>query len=255
MGDDEVASDPIEKALKIPDHVDREWLRGWHSSSSICKKLFARSGKKQTASLVTEFTSRNGGPMKCMSIPTSEGQHPFKYLYQPLQMIKVFHVKKIAFDFGEGKKLSILDEIKLLEQKRDDLEKYRNSKSYNELIRVQALRSRPSANCSHLYPYGKPLDHDQVMNLSGAVPESLSGVYFLIRNDEVVYVGKSKNMLNRIQDHIANPEKVFNRFTFFPTHPSSAMAVESYYISLFRPRLNAVAGMSLSRVLDEVSEQ
>lgn len=244
----------IEDVLKVPADFDREWLRGWQSAGSISKRIFTLSGFS-TANLIQEISSRRGGPLKCMAIPVDRGSHSHKYLYQPIQLLKILHCKNIKWDYGQSRVKSLSEEIRELEKERDSQQKRiaRDSRSHElrkegDAIRLQARK--PSANSETLYPAGKPLSHEDIIKLSGAAPDSLCGVYFLICDEEIVYVGMSKNMLNRVQSHMSEGLKTFNRIAYFPTMECSAKAVESYYISLFRPRLNAISGMSLNRLLD-----
>ena len=86
-----------------------------------------------------------------------------------------------------------------------------------------------------------------------------SGVYFLICDSSVVYVGQSVNVFSRIGTH-AN-EKKFDRFAFVPCEPSMLNKLESLYIHMLRPRLNGSfnngekhAPMTLDELLGESHE-
>jgi hypothetical protein len=61
------------------------------------------------------------------------------------------------------------------------------------------------------------------------------GVYFLLDGDEVVYVGQSTHVYNRIPNHM---DKVFNRYAFVPCGEPMLDKLESLYIHCLRPRLN-----------------
>ena len=63
------------------------------------------------------------------------------------------------------------------------------------------------------------------------------GVYFLCDGDRVVYVGQSKNMVQRLGSH-AN--KDFNRALFMPVDERDLDRVESLFIALLRPGLNGL---------------
>lgn len=72
-----------------------------------------------------------------------------------------------------------------------------------------------------------------------AVPESKSGysfVYFLINDDDIVYIGQSKNLEDRISQH--GNSKEFDRFTYFEVSDCIVDIVESCYIHKIRPALN-----------------
>lgn len=65
-----------------------------------------------------------------------------------------------------------------------------------------------------------------------------SGLYFLLRNDEILYVGKSVEILRRMNQH---KEKgwPFNRYWCFGGLPELYIEhVEAFYIHAFEPPLN-----------------
>ena len=82
-----------------------------------------------------------------------------------------------------------------------------------------------------------------------------SGVYFLIDNNEVVYVGQSVNIYARIAQHT---DKRFTHYAVIPCQPESLNKLESLYIHLLTPRLNGsyetsgikMAPMSLANLLN-----
>ena len=63
-----------------------------------------------------------------------------------------------------------------------------------------------------------------------------SGVYFLINNGKVVYVGQSVKIMSRVIDHTIN--KVFDGFAYIPCEANMLDVMESLYIHVLRPPLN-----------------
>lgn len=63
----------------------------------------------------------------------------------------------------------------------------------------------------------------------------LSGVYFLLDGDEVVYVGQAVHVFSRIAQHT---DKRFDRYAFVPCEVVLLDRLESLYIHCLRPRLN-----------------
>lgn len=61
------------------------------------------------------------------------------------------------------------------------------------------------------------------------------GVYFLVKDGEVVYVGQSKNCHGRIGQH---PDKDFDSYAFYPCSKDELDIFESAYIHYLQPRLN-----------------
>ena len=81
-----------------------------------------------------------------------------------------------------------------------------------------------------------------------------SGVYFLVHEKEVVYVGQSSDIFTRVSTH--SKEKIFGRFAFVPCEPELLDKLESLYIHTLRPKLNGVmtngmkqAPLSLDKIL------
>lgn len=71
------------------------------------------------------------------------------------------------------------------------------------------------------------------------LPEMAScyGVYFLIENKEIVYVGQSNDINTRLTQHRENGI-VFESFAWFEAPQPYLRAIESYYIHRIQPRLN-----------------
>lgn len=75
--------------------------------------------------------------------------------------------------------------------------------------------------------------------ISASAPVSnVSGVYFLIQNEIIVYVGQSTNVGRRIADHMST--KAFDRFAVIECEQEELSKLESHYIKEFRPILNIV---------------
>lgn len=64
------------------------------------------------------------------------------------------------------------------------------------------------------------------------------GVYFLIKDSRIVYVGQSINVHGRIAEH--RRYKEFDRFCFIRCEKENLDVLESLYIHVFRPELNGV---------------
>jgi len=68
----------------------------------------------------------------------------------------------------------------------------------------------------------------------------VSGIYFLCFNEEVIYVGQSVSIGNRVMTHKRSKVNKFNKvfFIFCPKHQLDYF--ESYFINLFNPKNNKV---------------
>jgi hypothetical protein len=78
----------------------------------------------------------------------------------------------------------------------------------------------------------------------------LAGVYFLVRDERVVYVGKSLNVYQRVASH--RPSKLFDKVSFIRCHEAHLLRLEAMYISKFNPEFNQ-AGRT-DRVPDQLEE-
>jgi hypothetical protein len=63
------------------------------------------------------------------------------------------------------------------------------------------------------------------------------GVYLLLFNNEIIYVGSSTNMANRVKAHRANG-RVFDQMFFISTRMDERKALEELLILKLRPRGN-----------------
>jgi excinuclease UvrABC nuclease subunit len=68
------------------------------------------------------------------------------------------------------------------------------------------------------------------------VPQPQCGVYFLFNHEQLVYVGKSLDVLNRVQFHRA--EKEITHYTLIECQEDIANCLEPHFIAKFDPPLN-----------------
>lgn len=88
---------------------------------------------------------------------------------------------------------------------------------------------------SHLTKH-RPVLEKEIVDAAKLEHSAVAGVYFLVANDCVVYVGQSVNVYTRIQQHKA--DKQFQSWTYIRCNPSELDALEAIYILLLRPPLN-----------------
>lgn len=81
------------------------------------------------------------------------------------------------------------------------------------------------------------LSKDEIVALS--VPyERITGIYFLIDGEEIVYVGQSLDIFTRIQIHKATG-KVFDRYYYIECEESALNELEAEHIVKFAPKYNS----------------
>ena len=99
------------------------------------------------------------------------------------------------------------------------------------------------------------LRHDQIVESSRPWQQA-SGVYFLIDEDEIVYVGQSVNIYARIPMH---HDKKFDRYSYVPCNPRMLNILESLYIHTLQPKLNftfngvLIVPLALNKLLEEAA--
>lgn len=86
-----------------------------------------------------------------------------------------------------------------------------------------------------------------------------SGIYFLIKDEKIIYVGQSISVLSRVKDH--QNYRDFDHFTCIPCPKEHLDMLESLYIHFLRPEQNAaskygvaVAPMTLAQIMTAVKD-
>jgi hypothetical protein len=108
-------------------------------------------------------------------------------------------------------------------------------------------------------PFQLLLREDEIVERAAQTKRQLtSGVYFLVSEGRVVYVGQSLNVHKRITEH---KSLTFDCYTWIPCKAEALNKVESLYIHLLRPPGNAIsrsggmcAPISLSDLFPELRE-
>ncbi len=67
----------------------------------------------------------------------------------------------------------------------------------------------------------------------------VAGIYFLVDNGNVVYVGQSVNIFSRVSQHY-NDKKQFTSFAYIVCEKNILDKMESLYIHLLKPKLNGL---------------
>ena len=82
------------------------------------------------------------------------------------------------------------------------------------------------------------LKEKEILNNKIDINNSLQGyyIYFLIKDNEIVYVGQTSNLWQRMSAH--NKDKEFNYIYFEKIDKLDANYIENYYIIKFLPKYN-----------------
>lgn len=65
-----------------------------------------------------------------------------------------------------------------------------------------------------------------------------AGIYFLIYDKEIVYVGQSINVISRIEDHALRRSGTFNKFSWIQCNYEELDKWEGFYIGKYLPKYN-----------------
>lgn len=80
--------------------------------------------------------------------------------------------------------------------------------------------------------------------------KSAKGVYFLLQDDEIVYVGSSTNVNSRLATHIGEKRKQFNKIFFFKT--ANYIQLEKEYIKKFNPKYNIIHNPNACEYVEDI---
>jgi hypothetical protein len=160
-----------------------------------------------------------------------------------------------------------------VQRKAEELERIHNTAASNalkvatEYERLAALRER-AANAMAQKPPESPQApkrairaikdiprlREELANASSPinVSEPICGVYFLMVDTEVVYVGQSVNILSRIATHASEGQKDFNRWCYLNAQRRQLDELEMFYIVLLRPRYNVRGKPTLAATSEPV---
>lgn len=98
---------------------------------------------------------------------------------------------------------------------------------------------------------------DHILENSQKINKIRNCIYFLIKNDQIVYVGQCGNGLARISDHLCDDSKEFDCYTTIQCDKEEISELEAEYIVKFNPELNKMLPQNkkyklLSRIMEEL---
>ena len=79
-----------------------------------------------------------------------------------------------------------------------------------------------------------------LVNISDFPSYGTSGIYFLLDEDEIVYIGQSRDIRRRIGLHLSDGCKRFNSIRFFKCSRARLDHNETRLIAFYRPKYNIV---------------
>jgi hypothetical protein len=75
----------------------------------------------------------------------------------------------------------------------------------------------------------------QILSIAKPI-DVICGIYFLISDDEIVYIGQSINVISRVASH--KKDKEFDSFSYVEVPKDGLSLFEAAYIDAYKPKLN-----------------
>jgi hypothetical protein len=222
---------------KVMEFLSQELLESELSASAM-NKIFSVNGI-----LVSSFIARQkklGAEIPKRKAPVKFGSHGYVYLYSVKKVIKSavdsnFLIEKpIATekDKIEHSTEKIKELNKIISQKNMEIEKLiSHHEKISNLIGFFDEFGLGSSLFSEKYIVDESKKYKQPC-----------GVYFLVKENKIVYVGQSVNVYSRVGHH--SGVKDFDRVAWIECEKEKLDLLESIYIHLFEPELNGNSGTS-----------
>lgn len=170
-------------------------------------------------------------------------------MYRPIDIWA--RSKAEMVDFGPSDAIRLNADVDSL---RSEIESLRHAR--DELRAVMALARHIGAAGEYFHEYKNKRLWSEKEVVEAAVPyTNFCGIYFLINNDRVIYIGQSVNVSARVSQHTTT-NKVFDKWLVLPCKKEHLDVMESLYIHLLRPPGNGcnhgamIAPMTLEGILE-----
>ena len=208
---------------KRPDFISQEDFRGWRTRRDM-EKMFAIN-KRLPTSYIAKW-EREGKTFKTIK-ETIGGGAKYRVLYKPIQIIAKAYTYNLPVTkpIAELKTEEYGEKVKHLSIQAEALSK-----------RVGYLNETIKYGENSLFLTGQGVATKKEILTNALSNLSFSGVYFLIKGIEIVYVGQSVNVHSRVATHFA--DKDFDSFCYIECLPKHLDVLESLYIHIYQPRLN-----------------
>lgn len=79
----------------------------------------------------------------------------------------------------------------------------------------------------------------------------ICGIYFLVRNERVVYVGQTLDIEDRVREHVLHGKR-FDRYYWVKCAPEDRLKLEAVYIKELRPEENFKRPHPMNRQPDPI---
>jgi len=202
------------------------WFNRYRTDQGVAVSLLSDARKKGNGPPYNEVIAKNGR---------------IAYLYKPEDVVSWLDNNKITFE--------VIEPPLKPQRYKDDhsprfnywRQEYRRMKiEYEEKLKILTHRiTELKKKLGQVTPGKCEFGLESLGSILGlARPiESHVGVYFLIKNNEIIYIGQTTNLHARIATHRSN--KNFDYFSFLPVEKDMLDITERAYITKFNPKLNS----------------
>lgn len=228
--------DQVADKVAIPDFIDAEML-GQRLTTTAISKLFSVGG--MAASSYINKLEREERPLSFIKESCSS-VHGFRKLFLVSDVLDAAIKDGMPINTPKKKAEKEKTENLTLTQKRlkSEISELRQIK-----LGLQKELRLMTGNLSDIAPVLGQTRFSLVPQ-ADLIKKSLSygdacGVYFLIKDSEIVYIGQSINIASRITQH---RDKEFDSVSYVACHRSELDILESLYILAYQPELNGSNG-------------
>lgn len=219
----------------IPEWFDRSILRSYFSAS-VLSKHFGIGG--YTAQSFIQKRLNQGRPVPSIT-QASNNIHGKVTLYKVIDVL--ICAKSDNLEITKTKEKETVDTTSFLNDRLSNLKR--------EVAELEVRKRELSKDVSHLLgdfadisPALTQIKHsllpkDVIIAKSKEDKGIACGIYFLIKDDEIVYIGQSVNIASRLSQHT---NKDFDRMSFILCNKSELNILETLYILAYQPKLNGV---------------
>ena len=204
-----------------------EWLQPlkneWLSASKLSKIFHKESG----GSFLSWF---NGVKVRCrkVSIPCKSGASD----------VSTHYLVKHVWSMAQAHNVMLLptpasDPAKFIETLQKENEHLRSAA--DSALRLLNIERNAHQKTRLQVDDLLPKNSVTALLVKAHEPRPIAGVYFLVCDDEIVYVGQSKNVLSRMSGHA---DKRFNTVKMIPVGEDRLLSTERMMIEILRPRYN-----------------
>jgi hypothetical protein len=161
---------------------------------------------------------------------------------------------------------------KQIEMKRRSQQLSEFDELSRSIVRLKKQKDELEANIKQILPQTKTIFEDACLTditihnefeiIAASVPfKPMCGIYFLIKEKKVVYVGQSVNVPARVASHFHDKQKSFENVAIIECHPDQLDVWETLYIHLLRPEQNGKGNtesgkttpMSLKEIIRQIN--